>query len=761
MFAIKRSIRIAAFLIVVLVGVLAPSQARAQWGGWEPLGGRLQDNPGCLATNETPVRIHCFQRGTDNAMWHAWWTGAAWRWESLGGAILDRPECLTTTEVPIRLHCFARGTDSALWQRSYAAGWGEWRRLGGQLRNAPSCVATDETPVRLHCFLRGTDNAMWHTWWLGGPWNWESLGGGINDQPDCLTTNEDPVRLHCFARGTDNALWHKWYDSGWSGWERLGGQLRNVPSCFSTDETPVRVHCFMRGTDNGMWHVWWSSRWRWEGLGGSLQEAPDCVMTSDSPTRIHCFARGVGNAMWRTWWTGERWRSWETAGGVLTSQPTCVATSEVPSRLHCFVRGADTALWHRWWIGEPESLANFGFDTPAEGCRPDLATCGNFARSSPRRTVLNVVLALVNYADTAFDATQTPEFYVNQYFGAGSSLQDYFNENSHEVDFQINHVATIRLRHPQTLACAHRWPDCVGNDGKPMETAFVEFLQGAQSDQVEVFKNFDRNGDHVLTPDEIIVLFVEALPEELDWCGLARYYPTSVTLPTSGGYTIVGGSAFYKLADRTNFITGAHEMAHSFGARDLYAYPENVNDRYGLMGATCTLTDSRYHLDPWHKIRMGLAQPQIIAIPQSMNDTVQQYLSLPRDATYHPILFYDPARGKNEYFLFEYRNPAAGGFDFSVPGAGLIVWAVKTDSSFVPVDLTSINPRFPSAGAVAVIAPPGQTIPAGSASGWDALDGEVALRWLDGTDSRLRFQVQSDPGTSPTLQFVWRVQSGS
>ena len=44
----------------------------AAWSGWENLGGVLASAP--AAASWGPKRIDCFARGTDNAMWHKWWS---------------------------------------------------------------------------------------------------------------------------------------------------------------------------------------------------------------------------------------------------------------------------------------------------------------------------------------------------------------------------------------------------------------------------------------------------------------------------------------------------------------------------------------------------------------------------------------------------------------------------------------------------------------------------------------------------------------
>lgn len=59
-------------LSLCLIGILSnPKTVQAQWGGWENLGGTIQEAPNCVSWGSN--RIDCFARGTDSAMYHRWW----------------------------------------------------------------------------------------------------------------------------------------------------------------------------------------------------------------------------------------------------------------------------------------------------------------------------------------------------------------------------------------------------------------------------------------------------------------------------------------------------------------------------------------------------------------------------------------------------------------------------------------------------------------------------------------------------------------
>jgi hypothetical protein len=320
---------------------LAPEEGRAQWGGWESLGGVILEAPNCVSWG--PNRIDCFARGTNAAMWHRWWNGTAWGgWENLGGVILEQPNCVSWG--PNRIDCFARGTDQAMYHRWWdGTAWGGWENLGGAIMEQPECVSWGAN--RIDCFARGTDSAMYHRWWDGSAWGgWENLGGIILEKPSCVSWG--PNRIDCFARGTDAAMYHRWWNgSAWGGWENLGGVILEQPNCVSWGVN--RIDCFARGTDRAMYHRWWNgSAWGgWENLGGIILDEPNCV--SWGPNRIDCFGRGTDRAMYHRWWDGSAWGGWESLGGIILEAPNCVSWGA--NRIDCFARGTDRAMYHRWW----------------------------------------------------------------------------------------------------------------------------------------------------------------------------------------------------------------------------------------------------------------------------------------------------------------------------------------------------------------------------------------------------------------------------
>lgn len=274
-----------------IAGIRAIYGSGTRWSGWESLGGVLTSGPGVCSW--ASGRLDVFVRGTDNALWHKWYSGGWSGWESLGGVITSDPAAVSWSNG--RIDVFARGTDNRLWHKWYQGGWSGWESLGGVLTSGPAVCSWANG--RLDVFVRGTDNALWHKWYQGGWSGWESLGGVLTSDPAAVSWSNG--RIDVFVRGTDNALWHKWYQGGWSGWESLGGVLSSAPAVSSWANG--RLDVFVRGTDNALWHKWYSGSWSgWESLGGVLSSSPDAESWGNG--RIDVFVRGTDNALWHKWY---------------------------------------------------------------------------------------------------------------------------------------------------------------------------------------------------------------------------------------------------------------------------------------------------------------------------------------------------------------------------------------------------------------------------------------------------------------------------
>ena len=121
----------------------------------------------------------------------------------------------------------------------------------------------------------------------------------------------------------------------------------------------------------------------------------------------------------------------------------------------------------------------------------------------------------------------------------------------------------------------------------------------------------------------------------------------------------------------------SHELFHSIGL-------DANSDIYGAdlwRNAGCSIMSSRLcHLDPWHKMFLGWAEPQLVELGVEQDFTLKPpTLGLSN----HALLLYDPANvdGK-EFYMAEYRSsaPSHSTYDVEVWQSGLMLWQVRLDN---------------------------------------------------------------------------------
>lgn len=207
--------------------------------------------------------------------------GGSWtRPIDLGGSLASQPAAASWE--PGRLDVFARGTDNLLWHRWYTAGrWSAWEKFGGTITSAPTVAAWG--PGRLDVFARGAGDALYHKWFVSGQgwYAWQNLGGVISSSPSA--TSWGARRLDVFARGGGNGIYHKRFTgTAWTSWARLGGTATSQPAAASPGTG--RLDVTMRGTDGAMWLRSWSSAsgWTaWASLGGRFTSGPGAMAAGD------------------------------------------------------------------------------------------------------------------------------------------------------------------------------------------------------------------------------------------------------------------------------------------------------------------------------------------------------------------------------------------------------------------------------------------------------------------------------------------------
>ena len=314
-------------------------------------------------------RLDIFGLGTDGAMYHKAWDGAAWRpslldWERLGGVFTSPPAVAAWGQN--RLDIFGLGTDGAMYHKAWdGTAWrpSPWT---GSVSAASSPVRRPSPPgattgsifsgsaPTARCITRRGTAPRWRPSLL----DWERLGGVFTSPPAVAAWGQN--RLDIFGLGTDGAMYHKaWDGTAWRpsplDWERLGGVFTSPPAVTAWGQN--RLDIFGLGTDGAMYHkAWDGTAWRpslldWERLGGVFTSPP--AVTAWGQNRLDIFGLGTDGAMYHKAWDGAAWRpsllDWERLGGVFTSPPAVTAWGQ--NRLDIFGLGTDGAMYHKAWDG--------------------------------------------------------------------------------------------------------------------------------------------------------------------------------------------------------------------------------------------------------------------------------------------------------------------------------------------------------------------------------------------------------------------------
>lgn len=260
-------------------------------------------------------------------------------WTPLGGRLVQGADDASWASG--RIDAFSVGTDGAVWHRAFnGAAWQPWESVGGAVTSEPGAVAPSAN--RVDVFVRGTDGGLWHRWWTGTAWStWEGLGGKLSSGADAASWASN--RLDVFARGTDGALWHRANNgTSWLPWESLGGKLGSGPGAVSSASGKLDV--FAAGVDGALWHrAFDGTTWTaWESLGGNLAAAPDAASCASG--HLNVFVAGTDGTLWQRAWNGTAWGPWLLVGGRWSDGPGAVC-QPTTTTISLVERGSDGQLW--------------------------------------------------------------------------------------------------------------------------------------------------------------------------------------------------------------------------------------------------------------------------------------------------------------------------------------------------------------------------------------------------------------------------------
>jgi M6 family metalloprotease-like protein len=395
---------------------------------------------------------------------------------------------------------------------------------------------------------------------------------------------------------------------------------------------------------------------------------------------------------------------------------------------------------------------------------------------------------LVDFTNASFPADQPPGYYEALLFateqghaiGSVVGRGGFFEENS-LGQFRFTNAGAIGPFHaidnPDTLL-REDFNQCGAGDFQTTGDKKTVLCGGrewsirnailAAAQSGFDFRQFDTvEHDGILQRHELMIMVVFAKPGGT-WGQNRSTWPEGC-LPIGENPLYVCGP-WVDIESDAGVATIAHELSHALGVFwEGYGNDSDgsgdENFRYSTMGATTgTFRDLRiWHLDPFAKFKLGWVEPKIIASDSSGDPFLaSQCLVLPaiERARLSPLplaaILYDPSRGKNEYFMLEYRRAFDSNYDGRpwrtssiglAQDRGLAVWAIRTKANTEPLAIPSKDGATNCGGdkqqrcqdsAIHIYPPSGGLprvgFPQPGRGLWTAADGGEGLYWVE-TDS--------------------------
>ena len=385
-----------------------------------------------------------------------------------------------------------------------------------------------------------------------------------------------------------------------------------------------------------------------------------------------------------------------------------------------------------------KSLSDFGYDTMTV----------NKVEARGHRPLLMVLVEFDGGAPLAHSAAYYDELVFNPFVDLGlgtlgRSVNGYYM-NVTGGRFQWSRASDVigPLRVPADLA------------GLKLDDRLARLIPMVAAAGYD-FSRVDANDDSAIGADELSVLVVDNGSTSSGQtvgpvrCRVATQKVGDVTVHAS----FVGS--------RPSLMLIAHELSHQLGTLDLYGHDGNRNAAVTLMGFEPGDDDMRtWHLDPWHKTRLGWAEPILWRLDTYGSHTLAVANSLRADAA---LIVYDDVRGLNEFFVIEYRSRSAmdeyvpsrspgGGqirfnYDADVAGDGVAIWHVYLVDG-EPIELTVSAPGLPRKTDKSVFLDSAPAFVHGDNNLWATGQTTPPLRWLDGTATNTRLRIGGFDATS-------------
>ena len=343
------------------------------WAGYEGLGsGPLGGQPHVISSG--PGNLDVFWRGTDNGLWHTWYSGGQWHGPqelAPAGSLASDPSPVSS-EAGV-LDVFWKGTDGNLWHVWYQNGWHGPQSLGGgPLGSAPQPVSWGSGQIDV--FWKGTNGDLWHAYYGSGSWHSaQDLGmGPLGSPPDAVTWG--PGELDVFWAGTGSpTLWHASYSGGWHGPIQMPGASTVAGTPYPVSWGVGNEEVFWKGTDGSLWQDYYVNGWvgsaslGFGGLGSDPQ--PMTFGTGLLDVFWRTTGGGVSQAYYANGWHG----SYSLGASDVSSLPDVVEPSA--GDIDAFWEDTSANLDHAFYAGGWYGPFLVG-DGPM-GSAPSVASWGN------------------------------------------------------------------------------------------------------------------------------------------------------------------------------------------------------------------------------------------------------------------------------------------------------------------------------------------------------------------------------------------------
>jgi len=203
-----------------------------------------------------------------------------------------------------------------------------------------------------------------------------------------------------------------------------------------------------------------------------------------------------------------------------------------------------------------------------------------------------------------------------------------------------------------------------------------EAFQKAANDHSCDFTQFDKNGDNLLTYDELSVIIGISGEDYPNYTPSYAYYSGYGVgkIKTWDGITLEG--KYCIVQEWFDWSVYAHELGHSLGLPDLYDNPsaEITGNSYGI-GPYDIMCMGGGHFSAWCKIKLGWIKPTVVT-----NDGYYEI----KDVETHSeaYILRNPSHSESEYFLVENRWPGSS-YDATfywvkrgLPDQGIVIYHV-------------------------------------------------------------------------------------